>query len=212
MKELKLNCRDFLRASALAAGAAAMAACAPAAATPAPTEAGEEPAAVTEPTATEIPSVDPTAVTWWYAWGNLDPAVAKMIETDEFKTLIGSNKFEYRGSISSEIILTAVAAGTPPDGGSNFDYPNLHARGATVPVNDYVAASTIIKKEDILEGLWESSFYGDKMIGVPGIEGYLWWGLNVNVNAAKEAGLDFRKLAPHLGNRLRVAPGPYQVR
>lgn len=194
MKDSKLNRRDFLRVSAVAAGAAALAACAPAAATPAVEPTSEEPAAPAEPTATEAPVVDPNAVTWWYAWGNLDPAVAKIVETDEFKTALGNNTFNYRGSISSEIILTAVAAGEPPDGGSNFDYPNLHSRGATVPVNDYVAASTVIKEEDIIPKLWESSFYGDKMIGVPGIESYLWWGLNVNINAAKEAGLDAENL------------------
>lgn len=192
MKESKLNRREFLRVSAVAAGAAALAACAPAAATVAPT--AEQPGAPAEPTATEAPKVDPNAVTWWYAWGNLDPAVAKIVETEEFKTALGNNTFNYRGSISSEIILTAVAAGTPPDGGSNFDYPNLHARGATIPVNDYVAASGKIKQEDVLPKLWESSFYGDKMIGVPGIEGYMWWGLNVNINAAKEAGLDVENL------------------
>jgi len=192
MKKATVNRREFLRLSALTAGAATLAACAPAAVTP--TAESPAPGAATEPTATEVPVVDPSAVTWWYAWGNLDPAVAKMVETEEFKQILGNNKFSYRGSISSEIILTAVAAGTPPDGGSNFDYPNLFARGATIPVNDYVSASTLIKKEDILEKLWQSSFYGDKMIGVPGIEGYLWWGLNVNTKAAKEVNLDVENL------------------
>jgi multiple sugar transport system substrate-binding protein len=99
-------------------------------------------------------------------------------------------KFDFKGAVPSEAILTAVAAGTPPDGGSNFDYPNLFYKGAVIPVNDYVATSTRIKKDDVLEKLWESSFYGDKMIGVPGIEGYLWWGLNCNIDTATKDGLD----------------------
>lgn len=187
-----LNRRDFLKGAAVTAGGAILVACAPAApATQAvePTKAPEEEAPA-EPTATEAPQVDPEAINWWYAWGNLDAGVAAFVETDAFKSVMGNDKFSYKGAVNTETILTAVAAGTPPDGGSNFDYPNLHARGATIPVNDYVATSKVVKKEDVLEGLWQSSFYGDDMIGVPGIEGYLWWGLNVNIDAAQKAGLN----------------------
>jgi hypothetical protein len=70
----------------------------------------------------------------------------------------------------------------------------LFYRGALLPVDEKVAASTVIKKEDILDKLWEASFYDNQMIGVPGIEGFLWWGLNVNSDAASKAGLDPTKL------------------
>ena len=73
---------------------------------------------------------EPVTVTWWYAWGNLDPATEKMIETEEFKDHMKGNSLEYKGAVESEALLTAVAAGTPPDGGSNFDYPQLWSRGA----------------------------------------------------------------------------------
>lgn len=56
-----------------------------------------------------------------------------------------------------------------------------------------VAASTIID-DDVLEGLWNSAFGQGKMMGVPGIEGYLWWGLNANIDAARKVGLDVSTL------------------
>ena len=49
---------------------------------------------------------------------------------------------------------------------------------------------TIIKQEEILTQLWESAIYDGKMIGIPSLESYLWWGLNYNAQAVEEAGLD----------------------
>jgi hypothetical protein len=210
MFQKKLNRRDFLRIATVAAAGATMAACAPAAtqapSAPAAPAATNAPAAAATavpaaaatatpvppaaPTAVAPPTLDPTAVTWWYAWGNLDAGMQAFVQTPTFKDTMKDTKFDFKGAVPSEAILTAVAAGTPPDGGSNFDYPNLFSKGAVIPVNDYVATSTKIKKDDVLEKLWESSFYGDKMIGVPGIEGYLWWGLNCNIDTATKDGLD----------------------
>ena len=202
MVEKKLSRRDFLRMATIVAAGATAAACAPAAtqapAAPAAPAATSAPAAAATavptappaPTAVVPPVLDPTAVTWWYGWGNLDAGIKAFVQTDLFKQTMGSTKFDFKGAVPSEAILTAVAAGTPPDGGSNFDYPNLWTKGAVIPVNDYVATSKRIDKNDVLEKLWESAFYGDKMIGVPGIEGYLWWGLNANIDTAQKAGLD----------------------
>lgn len=185
MSKMKVSRRDFMRMAAVTAAGASLAACAPAAA-PKPAEQAQQ----AEPTKASVPAAEGEKVVWWYAWGNLDAGIAKFVETDAFKEVMGSSTLEYKGAVNSETILTAVAAGTPPDGGSNFDYPNLFYKGAVVPVNNYVDASTKIKKDDVLEKLWESSFYDGQMIGVPGIEGYLWWGLNVNTDAAQKAGLD----------------------
>jgi multiple sugar transport system substrate-binding protein len=176
----KLSRRDFLRLGALTAAGAVLANCSPASETEEPAE--DDPAAPPEP--------EGTVTTWWWAWGNLSPAVDEIIATDEFKEWMGPDTLEYKGNVDSDALLTAVAAGTPPDGGSNFDYPNLWSRQAVHPVNEWVDASDVIDGDDVLEGLWDSSFYGPDMIGVPGIEGFLWYGLNYNANAVEEAGLD----------------------
>ena len=90
----------------------------------------------------------------------------------------------------AEALLTAIAAGTPPDGGSNFDYPNLYARGAAINVQDMADTSEIVNRENILDWVYEYAFFGGEMIGVPGIESYVQYGLNYNSKAVEEAGLD----------------------
>jgi hypothetical protein len=196
MSDSKLNRRTFLKGAALTASGAVLVACAPAAtqapaaaATQAPeaTATAEQPA----PTKVEAPKIDPEAVTWWFGWGNLTAGIDKFVQTDTYKQVMGDTKFEYKGSVPGEALLTAIAAGTPPDGQSNIQgYPNMFTKGAVIAVNDLVATSKVIKKDDVVEKLWESAYIGDQMIGVPGIEGYLWWGLNVNIDAAKKDGLD----------------------
>ena len=176
----QLSRRQFLQLTGMAGGAALLAACAPAAPA-APAATGGEAAA---------PAAAPNSITYWYSWGNLDPAMDKIIATEEFKQHIGGATFEYKGNTSQDAMLTAVAAGTPPDGGSNYNYVELFTRGAIIDVTDMVNASTMIEADDLLEGLWNSAFWEGKMMGVPGIEGYLWWGLNVNTDAAQKAGVD----------------------
>ncbi len=179
MNKSGISRRQFLQWGAMTAGAVALAACAPSAApSAAPSGEGAAPAAA------------PATVQYWYAWGNLDPAMEKILATEEFQAHMGGATVEYKGSTNSEALLTAVAAGTPPDGASNYSYVELFTRGATIDVTDMVAASSLIDGDDVLEGLWDSAFWQGKMMGVPGIEGYLWWGLNANIDAAQKVGLD----------------------
>ncbi len=174
--------RQFLQWGAMTTGAVMLAACAPAGAPSSAPATGSEGAAA--------PAAAPATVQYWYAWGNLDPAIEKIIATDEFKQHMGGATLEYKGSTNNDALLTAIAAGTPPDGGSNYNYVELFTRGATIDVTDMVSGSSLIKGDDVLEGLWSSAFWDGKMMGVPGIEGYLWWGLNANIDAAEKAGLD----------------------
>lgn len=183
--------RHFMKMTAFAGGALALAACTPAAA-----PGGAAPAANSG--AAEAPASDAAAapaeaaqsVQYWYGWGNLDPAMAKIVELEEFKTHMGGAKVEYKGSVNNEAIQTAIAAGTPPDGGSNFDYPNFFARGAVIDVTDLVTTSSILKKEIMLPWTWDYAFFSGKMIGVPCLESYVQYGLNYNADAAEKAGLD----------------------
>ena len=178
-----LSRRQFLQFSAMAGGALALAACAPAGA-PA---AGGEAAAGSEAAA---PAAEGNVVSYWAGWGQLEPAIESMKATEEWKSHMGDITLDYRGSVNGEAILTAVAGGTPPDCHSNHDYPNLYTRGAVLPVQDMVEASDIVKKETMLEWTWDYAFFGGDMIGVPGIESYVQWGLNYNIDAAEKAGID----------------------
>jgi maltose-binding protein MalE len=188
MTKNRFSRRDFLKIGSAAAAGTILSACGgtqtPAQqAAPTPGQAGEQPAAA--PAAGEG-----AAIQWWVAWGNLTAAIDKIKETPQFKEMIGKNTLEFKPSVKAEALLTAIAGGTVPDGGSNFDYPNLWARGALTPVDEMINASTIIKKDDVLPQLWDSAIYDGKMIGVPSLESYLWWGMNYNTDAATKAGLD----------------------
>ena len=134
----------------------------------------------------------------------------KIIATDEFKQHMGGATLESKASTSQDALLTAVAAGTPPDGGSNYNYVELFTRGATIDVTDMVNSSTIVKGDDLLEGLWASAFWDGKMMGVPGIEGYLWWGLNANIDVAAKGRPRSDGPAQDLGRGFRVAQGDDQ--
>lgn len=195
MKEMKsskrkVSRRDFMRMGGLSAGAAVLAACGGGGdagsgeeeAAPAATEASDD--------SSEAPVAEAKTILWWVDWSNVGAAVDAIAALDSFKEHIGDQNLEYVIDIEWENLLTAIAGGEPPDGASNVDYPQLWSRGALLPVDDMVAASSLVKKDDIIPAIWESAIYDGQMIGVPGIEGYMWWGLNYNVKHVEEAGLD----------------------
>jgi hypothetical protein len=167
--------------SALAGGVVALAACATGA--PAPSAGGAGGAA-------SAPAAEGAVLSYWTNWSNLDPAIAKFLESEEWQAHMGEVTLEYKGAVNDEAMLTAIAGGNPPDCHSNHDYPNYFARGAAIAVGDMAEASSIVKKENMLDWAWEYAFFDGQMIGVPGIESYVQWGLNYNTDAAEKAGLD----------------------
>jgi maltose-binding protein MalE len=188
-----LSRRHFLQLGSVSAAGLILAACSGQQATEsAPAEApaeAAEPTATAEPAAAE-PAVEPKEIVWWYAWGNFTPAVKKINELEKFKEHIGNNTLTWKESVQQPEFLTAFAAGEPPDGGSNTDYPGFWSRGVVVPVDDMIASSTLINLDDMTPALVEGAKYDGQMIGVPSIESFIWWGLNYNSQHVEEAGLD----------------------
>jgi multiple sugar transport system substrate-binding protein len=172
--------REFLRRSSLLAAGGLLAACAPAAPAAAPAAGGEAAA----------PAAAGGTIQYWFGWNNFAPVWDIFMETDELKAALGENTIEIKGGTNAEAFLTAVAAGTPPDGASNTQYLDYMARGVLVPIDDWVAASDTFKKENYLEGSWNDGFYQGVMYGAPANEGFLRYGLNYNARMVEEAGLD----------------------
>ncbi len=175
--------REFLRRSSLLAAGGLLVACAPAAPGAAPAAAGGEAAA---------PAAAAGAIQYWFGWGSTYGGQTwdALKATEELKALLGDNTLETKGNTNAEAFLTAVAAGTPPDGASNLQYLDYMARGVLVPVDDWIAASEVIKKENYLEGSWNDGFFQGTMYGAPANEGFLRYGLNYNTRMVEEAGLD----------------------
>jgi len=194
MIEKTLSRRDFLHMSALTAAGVALVGCQPKATEP-PAADVEEPAAPTEapPEPTEAPAEpEGKVIQYWFSWGNFLPVWEEgLMATQEFKDAIGNDTLELKPIPNApETLLTAVAAGTPPDGASNVQYLDYMARDVLLPIGDMVATSSIVKQADYLEGTWSDAFYQGTMYGVPADEGFLRYGLNYNARMVEEAGLD----------------------
>ncbi len=191
MSKSKLTRREFLLGASVVSAGGVLAACAAPTPTPAPAQEPVEQPAEQPVEQPAEPAAAGKTIEYWFGWGNLNDAVwDKMKATDEYKAAIGNNTLEQKGSVTQEALLTAVAAGTPPDGASNTQYLDYMARGVLVPVEDLVAASSIIKKENYLEGSWNDAFYKGTMYGVPALEGFIRYGLDYNADMVEKAGLD----------------------
>jgi len=185
MAEKKLSRRDFLRLSTLAAAGATLAACAPQTATPAAVPAAEElPETVVVPAAEEGVTIQ-----YWVFWSAYGGVV------DDFKPAlleyIKPHDIDIKWGVSAdEVFMTAVAAGTPPDIGTGHRYIAYMSKDRVIPIDDLVAASTVIKKEYYPEPNWTACFWKGRMYGIPANECFLRRGLNYNIKMIEDAGLD----------------------
>ena len=191
--------REFLRTTGLVAGAAALAACAVPGAAPA---GGNGDAMASEPKTIEFVS----------GWGGALKPFEEIAQLDGFKALAGEDTVFNVRLVGLEDLAAALAAGDTPDGGSNIDYPGHWARGIVLDCTDYVNGSEIIDPSGVLEPVWNAAVYGSNLIGVPAVEGFMWYGMNYNAKQCRRGGPRCRRPAPDLGGCHGVACGTVQVR
>lgn len=191
----QLGRRTFLRTAGLVAAGSVLAACKPKAAE-VEKEPTTAPVATAAPGATPEPAKEGVELQYWVGWSGKYAGETwdKMKETPEFKEIMGNNTLLVKGSMGGEPMLTAVAAGNPPDlGGNGFFYLDYMARGVLLPVGEMVAKSTVVKKEDFITGNWDSGFYKGVQYGVPANECFVRYGLCYNGRMVEAAGLDPKK-------------------
>ncbi|RME76493.1 MAG: extracellular solute-binding protein [Chloroflexi bacterium] len=177
--------REFLRRSTMLAAAGFLAACSSQVPQPQPAPAEGE-----SPGGAAAPAKEGVTLQYWVGWGELTPFFDKFKELPEYKELLGDVNVELKPSVATEALLTAVASGTPPDMTSEAPYLDLMARGVLAPLEELVAGSSIIKKEDFIEGNWEAGKYQGKLYGIPALECFVRYGLNYNTRMVEAAGLD----------------------
>jgi maltose-binding protein MalE len=183
MSKNTINRRMFLKSAAVATAGGLLAACTPASVTEAPKE--EAPDA-------QAPATEGALVRMWSGWGGegYQTCWDEIQKLDGFKQILGNNTFEVKLSVEGEAMLTAVAGGDPPDTGTNIQYLDFMARGALMPLTNYLATSTETKEDKFLGSVWNLGFYKGVQYGFPSQEAFLRYGLNYNSALVEEAGLD----------------------
>ena len=197
------NRRQFLKSAALVTAGGALVACQPSSSQNSePTNVAGQSVQSTatqstagqpaEPTKPAPPEVSLDAINYWAGWGGTyaNQTWDQLQKTQEFKDLLKDQKFEIKGGLSPDAFLTAVAGGTPPDGCSNVNYTDFVSRDVVVPIDNIVAASSIVKRDLFLPAYWDLGFYEGKMYGVPANECFSRYGLYYNSKMVEDAGLD----------------------
>ncbi len=195
MEEKIISRRKFLKLAGIASSGAVLAACGPSAQQPAAAPAAEQPAAAAPEATTAAPAAEgEKLVRLWVNWGNMnqlfqDEAWYKM---PEYQEICKDIKIEYKGNVTDANTMTAIAAGEPPDCGSNLNYAQLAIKDVFIDTEPYIQASQYIKQEDYIPAIWDFckfwTFNG--FLGLPCFESFLDYGLNYNTELVTKAGLD----------------------
>ncbi len=199
-----LSRRNFLKGTALVAGASIVAACAP----PAPAPKAEDDAAA--------PVMEgQTLEAWSRMTGLAQESIVGIIENyNEINDKGATIEFVYiaqtQGSQADEKLLTAVAGGTPPPlyYADRFTVPQFAYEGFFTNITDLATASGVTK-EDYYDFAWEETVYkgGIYALSFDTDTRALWY----NMDIMAEAGLD-PEAPPSNLEELRAATEALTVR
>ena len=161
------NRRVFLKRSLTVLGAAVVAGCTPAA--PGAPQATQAP--VGEPTAAQPAAEGAVTLDYWFCWPGRYQEIQRKNVLDEFekavKGAIKINDLSVADAIGQKL-LTAVAAGTPPDVANCFGAViPLGVKGAFIPLNEYVAASKTVDLKAIYPAALAACVWQGKQYGFP---------------------------------------------
>jgi ABC-type glycerol-3-phosphate transport system substrate-binding protein len=182
MDKVSLNRREFLRVAGLTSAGLLAAACVAMPPPAAETTTGDTGAA-------QAPAGDRPTVEWWPGWP--DPVMEE----------IGKIFQESHPEITLKTVsiypdmagtLAAIAGGTPPDIISDVPYLELIVRDVILPLDDMIAASTIVAIDDgdIRQDHWEVFAWEGQHYGVPAVDTGGRQGMGYNLNVLEAAGLD----------------------
>jgi multiple sugar transport system substrate-binding protein len=137
------------------------------------------------------PATNGVTVTWWSGWGSSEQDAFAPVATAANQAGLGFTSVHTAQNDAATKLATTIAAGTPPDMEvGNLAYPEFWASGSAIPLDGYLATSTIVKKADLLDASWAFGTYQGKVYGVPAGEAFVRWGLVANVDLLQKRGLD----------------------
>ncbi len=199
----RMNRREFLRFSAAAAATGVLAACAPALTSTPASPATAASAATSAAPATALPVYTPTAATnksvstvvfqtHWQTWYQdyLKKTAIPLFEQQnpDIKVQILWKADDPQG------ILTEIAGGSAPDViqhySSSADFFSLAPTGVFLPIENYINASNVIKKDDYVPAQWAGVTWNGHIYGLFGGDGGPWPALGWNRKMFTAAGMD----------------------
>lgn len=160
-----LSRRQFLRLTSMMAGAAALAACSPTA----PANQAASSAAAPASADAQIP------ISWWNAYSS--PSVQEVVPkiVASFEAMHPNIKIDYElsggppgGGNLTEVLLSRIAAGNPPDTVTLFDPPSQYgALGALTAIDDLMTGAAVAKADAFYEGVLNTCKWQGKTYGLP---------------------------------------------
>src|SRR5262249_47485063 len=156
----ELSRRDFLRASVAAAGLV-LTACAPLG----------SPAQTGQSAGGAAPAKATTKIAYWAFWaGRWGEFQQKLVNkfNEEQKEVQGEMLIVPWGDLATKL-LTAVSAGNPPDFSiiNRSEVVEWATRQGILPLDDYIAASTEVKKDDWFPVAWNECVWQGKTYAQP---------------------------------------------
>jgi ABC-type glycerol-3-phosphate transport system substrate-binding protein len=112
----------------------------------------------------------PVTLEYWFCWPGIyqekQRAILDAFE-QEMNDQIKINDLTIASNIRDKM-LTSVAAGEAPDAAACFgDLNSLAAKGAFMPIDEYVKASTIMKLDALYQPRVEATFWRNAQYGFP---------------------------------------------
>ncbi len=193
MQQQRVSRRRFLRWSLLGAAATSMAACKPQVVEK---EVVKEVTKEVEKMVTQVVEVTPVptkveqvTIDFWWGWTpevhvNTLNGVCRRFEELNPDIKVQTAQHEWGPKL-----LTAIAAGTPPDLSEGGWPGELAARGALLELEPYIANSKTISKESYNQASWDVGTVNGKIYGIPALEQFVYEGQIGSVELYEKEGL-----------------------
>ncbi|NLE44139.1 MAG: extracellular solute-binding protein [Chloroflexi bacterium] len=138
------------------------------------------------------PPEEEVQITYWQGWAT-ETTVQDWQKSEVYKEMTEGFTVEMLVGVREEKQTTAAAAGQLPDVILQFDYVNWFRKGLLMPLDDLVAKSTEIDLDDFVGAIHEASRFDGNLLGIPAIECWNRFGLNVDTSLLEAAGMDASK-------------------
>ena len=94
----------------------------------------------------------------------------RLLATDELREILGGDRLQICYSVNHEMLIQAARRGEPYDGVGDANTDCLMPLGILAPLDEWVAQSQVIRREDYLPEVWGRLFHDGVQYAVPAFE------------------------------------------